>query len=248
MGKSKVLLLVEGEKVEKELFQHFYKLYGLANIEIVAYKTHIYAFYNRLKNDYPDDKGNIDFEFIDIPLFLNDYLNLSEKDLLNESDFSDIILVFDFDPHDSQYDPKELEILLDNFSDSTGKGKLYLNYPMVESYKDIKSLNDTDFKNSTVHIDDLKKRHKRRTSNYKRIVDSNSCISKIDDIDKDIANSLLNIHSNKLTYLLNTISYEEENKYKLLCDKQCEKLKREDLIWVLNTSILHMLDEYGTIK
>ncbi|MEK4444324.1 hypothetical protein [Niallia sp. FSL K6-0077] len=246
MEKSKVLLLVEGEKVEKDLFRHFYNLYGINNIEIVAYKTHIYAFYNRLKKDYADMEGNIDFEFIDLPLFLNDYLNLDEKDLLNETDFRDIILVFDFDPHDSQFDRQKLEILLENFSDSTGRGKLFLNYPMIESFKDINSLEDEHFKNSTVHIDDLRKRSKG-TSGYKKMVDSNTCISSIEDIDTDIANALLQIHNNKLYFLLKHLAYEEENKYKLVCTEQCDKLKKENLIWVLNTSLLHMLEEYGYI-
>lgn len=125
MEKSKILLLVEGEKVEKDLFQHLYSLYGIDNIEIIAYKTNIYAFYNRLKKDYPDSDGDIEFEFIDIPLFLNEYFDLDEENLLNEADFSDIILIFDFDPHDPQFDALKLKVLLDNFSDSTERGKLF---------------------------------------------------------------------------------------------------------------------------
>ncbi|MGE7673776.1 hypothetical protein ACQKMV_09395 [Lysinibacillus sp. NPDC094403] len=245
--KSKVLLLVEGEKVEKELFQHFYYLYGIENVEIVAYKTHIYAFYNRLKKDYSDEEGNIDFEFIDLPLFLNDYLELDGADLLNEADFRDIILVFDFDPHDSQFDQNKLDILLDNFSDSTGRGKLYLNYPMIESFKNIESLEDPLFNKTTVHIDDLKKRYKG-TSGYKQIVESTTCICNIEDIDTSIANALLKLHNNKLNYLLKNLSYEEESKYKLFCTVQCDKLEKESLIWVLNTSLLHMLEEYGYVK
>lgn len=130
---------------EKELFKHLYELYGKHYVEIIAYKTHVYAFYNRLKKDYSDELGNISFEYIDLPLFLNDYLDLSEDEVLNESDFSDIILIFDFDPHDPQYDPDKLSDLLGNFSESTGRGMLYINYPMVESYKDITSLEDPLF-------------------------------------------------------------------------------------------------------
>lgn len=247
MGKSKILLLVEGEKVEEELFQHFYNLYGIENVEIVAYKTHVYAFYNRLKNDYADNEGNIDFEFIDLPLFLNDYLKLGGEDLLNESDFRDIILIFDFDPHDSQFDQNKLNILLESFSDSTGRGKLYLNYPMIESFKHVSSLEDHLFNESSVPIEILKER-RRGTSAYKALVDSSSFIDRIGDIDKSIANGLMKLHNDKLNYLLESKNYEDGNKYKLFCSVQCEKLINENLIWVLNTSLLHMLEEYGYIK
>ncbi|MDQ0232147.1 hypothetical protein [Metabacillus malikii] len=247
MERSKILLLVEGEKVEKDLFEHFYNLYGINNVEIVAYKTHIYAFYNRLKNDYADSDGNIEFDIIDLPLFLNEYLNLEGESLLNEADFTDIILIFDFDPHDPQFDPNKLEILLDNFSDSTDRGKLFINYPMVESFKDTDSLDNPTFKDSTVHIDILKERS-RRTSRYKRIVDSYSCIGSIEEITTEVANSLLKLHSFKLEYLLHTFSYTDEDTYKMLCKKQCHKLNNENLIWVINTSLLHMLDEYGFIN
>lgn len=250
MGKSKILLLVEGEKVEKELFQHFYNLYGIENVDIVAYKTHVYAFYHRLKNDYHDDQGNIDFDFIDLPLFLNDYLKLDGEDLLNESDFRDIILIFDFDPHDEQFDQEKLNILLENFSDSTGRGKLYLNYPMIESFKHVNSLEDHQlFNQSSVHIDILKERH-RKTSAYKVVVDSGTCINEIEDIDNSIANALMKLHNDKLNYLLENenVSCEDENRYKLFCSVQCDKLKQENLIWILNTSLLHMLEEYGYIK
>lgn len=245
--RSKILLLVEGEKAEKELFEHFYRLYGIDHMEIVAYKTHIYAFYNRLKRDYADEEGNIDFEFIDIPLFLNEYLNLKGERLLNEADFTDIILVFDFEPHDSQFDPIKLEILLDNFSDSTGRGKLFINYPMVESFKDTNSLSNPRFNESTVHLNSLKNRF-RGTSRYKQMVDSNTCIGNMNEINIVEANSLLNLHSCKLEFLLKSKSYNVEQKYKLLCTKQCEKVKNESLVWIINTSILHMLDEYGYIK
>lgn len=247
VGKSKILLLVEGEKVEKDLFQHFYNLYGIENVEIVAYKTHIYAFYNRLKNDYANAEGDIDFEFIDLPLFLNDYLKLGEEDILNEADFRDIILIFDFDPHDPQFDKNKLNILLENFSDSTGRGKLFLNYPMIESYKHITSLEEPLFNKTTVHIDDLRQRYKG-TSGYKQIVESTTCICNIEDIDTSIANTLLKLHNNKLNKLLDNLLDEEESKYKVFCNVQCEKLDKENLIWVLNTSLLHMLEEYGFVK
>lgn len=247
LGKSKILLVVEGEKVEVELFEHFYSLYGLENIEIVAYKTNIYAFYNRLKKDFSNKEGNIDYEFIDLPLFLNEYFNLEGENLLNSYDFNDKILIFDFDPQDTSYSPDILKELMDNFSNSTEIGKLYLNYPMVESFKHITSLEDsTSFENLTVHIDIVKNKI-GKVSEYKKLVDSQTCISNIVDIDTDIGNHLLDLNHSKLHVIVGE-ELDVESKYIKLVEKQCGKLDEESLIWVINTSILHMLDEYGELS
>ncbi|MER1987793.1 MAG: hypothetical protein ABS948_18100 [Solibacillus sp.] len=240
--KTKILLLVEGEKTEKELFSHLYEIYGINDVEIISYKTHIYAFYHRLFNDYSVD-GVIDFDFIDIPLFLNDYFSLEGEEILNESDFRDIILIFDFDPHDPSYDADKLEILVENFNESTDKGKLYINYPMIESYKDITSLEDGSFNNSEVTLEDLKKRS-RGTSYYKRLVDSRTCITDIQLLDGEKIKDIILVHQKKLEYILGD-KYEEFEKYKSLCNLQCEKVSNDNSLWILNTSILHMLEQYG---
>lgn len=246
MGNQKVLLIVEGEKSERVLFTKLYNLYGMSNVEIVAYKTNIYALYNRLKKEYSDGESSIDFEAIDLPLFLNDYLKLEEAELLNEADFSDIILIFDFDPQDPGYDKNILLDLIDNYSESTGRGKLYLNYPMLESYKDVVSLDDSAFQTSLVTLATLKQR-RGKTNLYKIEVDARTRIKQVADIDTQISDQLMKLHQKKLQFVL-----EEDNEidsdYRMLCEIQCDKLSTEEQIWILNTSILHLFDEYGYIN
>ncbi|WP_270166802.1 hypothetical protein [Paenibacillus sp. SYP-B4298] len=123
MAERAILLLVEGEVVEPKLLNHFYNLYGIHNIRIVAYKTNLYALYHRLKKDYADQHGDIDYAAIDVPLFLNDYFQLEEPNKLNRLDFSDILLIFDFDPQDPSYTSEKLLEMLHNFSNSTDIGK-----------------------------------------------------------------------------------------------------------------------------
>lgn len=240
--KTKILLLVEGEKVERELFSHLYRIYDIDNVEIVAYKTHIYAFYHRLLKDYSVD-GIIDFDYVDIPLFLNEYFGFEDEEILNESDFRDIILIFDFDPHDPSYDPNKLKILLENFMESSDKGKLYINYPMIESYKDILSLNDKNFNTSEVTVLDLQKRT-GGISYYKKLVDSRTFVNDIQDLDEEKIKGIINVHNNKLMSILNE-DFCEETKYLKLCDLQCEKVNDSGSLWIINTSILHMLEQYG---
>ncbi len=42
-----------------------------------------------------------------------------------------------------------------HFDESTDRGKLYLNYPMLESYKDLKSVPDPRFLERTVGIQEI---------------------------------------------------------------------------------------------
>lgn len=246
---KKILLIVEGEKAEKELFTHFYHLYDIDAVEIVAYKTHIYAFYNRLKKEYSDGEGLIDFENIDLPLFMNDYLQLEEDELLNEDDFSDIILIFDFDPQDPQFKPDILIELIENYDESTGKGKLYINYPMLESFMDITSMDDPSFKTSTVELSTLKTKI-GKTNKYKKYVEERTFLNKIEDIDVEIGNQLIKMHKNKFEYLLEQSDVEYRDKDfndRRICVFQCHSLKYDELVWVLNTSLLHLYIEYGYI-
>jgi hypothetical protein len=243
MEMSKILLIVEGQKTERELFKHFYRLYNQPNVEIVAYRTNIYSFYNRLKRDFAEQDGKIDYDLIDLPLFLNDYLKLGEEKKLNEMDFIEKILVFDFDPQDPNYSPQVLVELMENFSNSTENGKLYINYPMVESFRDIESLDDKAFLNSMVSLKVLQQKV-RRMNQYKRDVDARTCIRDIEDIDVEIGSKLMNLHYQKVNTI---IENKSEGKYLHLCRTQCDKLQAESLIWIVNTSILHLLDEYGIL-
>ena len=241
---SKILLLVEGAKTEKQLLDHFYKLYEKSQKEIetyiLPYGTHIYVFYKKFKEYFLSKNGEINHDLIDLPLFLNDYLKPEEN--LNDMDFNEHILIFDFEPHDQNYSELILVELMEIFADSTKHGKLYLNYPTVESFKDITSLDDEDtFINSTVTLNILKQRK------YKSHVDNKAKITQlnhINKINKEIGNRLLKLHNQKLTFITKHPNDSNE-KYLQLCKKQCKKLEDEKLIWIINTCILHLLDEYG---
>ena len=52
------------------------------------------------------------------------------------------------------------------FDDSTQNGKLYLNYPMLESYKHLRAHGDSDYLRRTVKVD------RKTLSKYKETVDA----------------------------------------------------------------------------
>ena len=70
--------------------------------------------------------------------------NLSKKALFDDS-YSDILLIFDLDPHDSGFTPEKIIGMANYFVESSDMGKLYINYPMVEAFYHMASIPDPDF-------------------------------------------------------------------------------------------------------
>ena len=95
MAKStKVLLIVEGAKREVELVRRLFEEYKLQiEREIYVYGTNIYELYERVFEGHENEMDSIDL-----------LQKLKEKDLQNpvlDQTFSDIILIFDYDPQDN---------------------------------------------------------------------------------------------------------------------------------------------------
>ena len=81
-------------------------------------------------------------------------------------DYSDVVLIFDFDPHDNRFSISRLSELLAYFNESTDEGKLYINYPMVEACKHFVGDDDFDFLTREISVSDV--------AQYKRIVGDES--------------------------------------------------------------------------
>ena len=245
---SKVLVVVEGSKTERELFEKLYELYGEANVDIVSFNTHVFTLYKFLKEYYSDENGVIDYRTIRIPLFLKDYKPLLPQDRkkLLDSKFTDVILIFDFEPHAPEFKNETIQELLFHFSESNRQGKLYLNYPMVESFKDLTSLPDPNFVNTKAQKNDI-------NYDYKKIVNNRTVLKAhgIKDIDHKVGKILIKAHDDKLRAIIQNINDESEcmhQKYIDLCYLQCDMIEKERKVWILNTSILYFLEEYGSLE
>lgn len=137
-----ILCVYEGEKTEKQIFdnlrKNFFSDKDFVQVDMVgtAFCGCIYDLYKKLKT--------LDFD-ADIVQLLKEHLskkNCAFLDDYKRDSFSEVYLFFDFDP---QRKTSEIEAaiteMLEVFNDETGAGKLYINYPMVESLKDLKKIN-----------------------------------------------------------------------------------------------------------
>ena len=139
-NKRQILVIVEGSKTDYNLMTHLLNVYGISqDHNIVAYDTNIYSLYNVVfATDDPDS--------IDILQSLKEHEKDSKKKRIFNQRYTDILLIFDFDPQDPNFSPQKILEMVNFFVESSDMGKLYLNYPMVEAFYHMKSIPDDDYK------------------------------------------------------------------------------------------------------
>ena len=170
-----ILFIFEGNKREPQLFSSMQKLFFPKGNEaiICSFGNNIYELYRKMQE--MDGVG-------DVVSILREKSKDKEdnpfKDVVSSSDFSEIYLFFDYDFHNRNYTLEELNVritsMLSVFDNETENGKLYINYPMVESIRYTKLLPDSQYWSYTVSRDSC--------ASFKKISDSFSDYQSLDFI------------------------------------------------------------------
>lgn len=91
--------------------------------------------------------------------------------------------------------------LLEYFSDEYENGKLYINYPMIESYKDVVNYNPHDYYDQFIHVN--------KSKTYKNYLNSKTkIINSIRDLTKNKLEYIIYINLTKSNFYLNS-SYKK---------------------------------------
>ncbi|WP_348682067.1 hypothetical protein [Duncaniella freteri] len=151
-----ILFVFEGSKREPRLFEAIKEIFLPREIEpiICTYGCNIYKLYSQIKKyDVFDDKESVDTVSILKDLLISKGDNVLKG--INPSDISEIFLFFDYDFHhhsieDLISDNEHIVEMLKFFDDETTSGKLYINYPMIESIRYTKCLPDNEYFSYTV--------------------------------------------------------------------------------------------------
>lgn len=246
----KILLITEGDKTEYNFFKNLFEKFEI-KVQIFSVGCNIYSLYQYVCKY--DKNVNIKFAVKDLIRKKNS-LDEETEEILSLN-FAYTYLVFDMDIHHNKpeykynyFENKKLlkEILeyFDNETDDT-RGKLYLNYPMMESYRDLDGFNDFNYIFRRINVDE--------SSNYKQIVSKR----KISGI-----NILNYTKSNYLSiWVLNSKKLLSINKIKIILRKDYDKyyspryiysvvksvMDTENKIFVLNSSIF-LLSDYNINK
>ena len=143
--RSQNLLIVEGHHEKNRLFWLIIKCFPEINInmdEIWIYGTNIYQLYNDIVKEYGEEWAE-ENEDIDLP-FVISKKEYPDK-LRYKEDFTNIVLVFDYERHDTNFSEEKILEMQRCFVDAADMGRLYINYPMIESYQHLCRLPDDDF-------------------------------------------------------------------------------------------------------
>ena len=238
MGSAKILICVEGAKTEEKILKHLFKIYDLAlDYEIVSYKTNIYVLYQQMFAEKDQDDR-------DLLQTLKEHERDSDKKSILDAHYSDIILIFDFDPQDGLFSEEKINEMLVFFDESTENGKLYINYPMAEAFYHMPTIPDAGFQNRTVHIQTLIEHR------YKALVNTETVRNNYDMFatTKSECDYVIIEHYKKAWKLLN-LKPEEKNFPSFLdvLNAQINNMKLSNEISVLCTCVSFILEYDGNL-
>lgn len=149
-----ILILFEG-KNDKTYFESLKQLFFPEKLDtfVCTYNSNIYSLYTKLREHdvFAEVLG------VDTVSVLKDILLEKGDETLKdirEDEVSEIYMFFDYDFQENartlEENNRRLAEMLDFFADETANGKLYINYPMVESLRYTKELPDNDYWTYTV--------------------------------------------------------------------------------------------------
>ena len=248
---AKALVIVEGERLEPRFFKQFTKVYGI-ELDVYVVGANIYDLYNKLK-DY-------DFNCYIKDILPNVGNTVAGMDDILQQKFAYTYLVFDFDAHHREIGEEDLDIdtVIHNnitklremagfFTNETdpGIGRLYINYPMMESYRDCNAFFDEAYRDNAIPIEDI--------PDYKGIAGRKKLASvHISKYSKENFSDLTKMNIYKLHKLTKNIwgeipydEYVNLSIAAMILDCQSQKIDNERSIDVLNTALFIVTDHFG---
>ncbi len=234
MKAKNILFIVEGANDEPRFIkQLFSKCFPSTQYNIYSYEANLHMLANRLERDYP----SFEEDELDILLFLKSYESKNKE--IFDLKYTDVFLIFDFEPQhiDLHFDTIKKMILY--FNQSEERGKLFINYPMMQSYRHMSSLPCNEFLMSKLLKDAF--------HNYKEIVSKDSFNNDVSTYEYTTFISLAFHHLSKLLFIQNGIvsvptyeNYDSLN-YTRILDIQLKNLQ-SDFLWIVNTCTMILID------
>ena len=245
--KRKILVIVEGARAEKKFMESLGNIF-LMDFEICFFGTNIYSLYKRM-------------EELEFNADVRDVLRIMRPEY-NEAlleKFTYTYLIFDLDAHHPKRDDTRSinEIVIDNiekvaelaeyFTDETDPsiGRLYINYPMLESYKDCDMPFDDDYKFEFIGLDNIR-RFKAHVSTKRMGASS------VEKYSESVFKDLIRMNIYKLNYISNNEwgsleheDYQAHSATDYILNVQRELVSKNNEVAVINTSLFIPLDYYG---
>ena len=209
--RNQTLVVVEGDFEKKTVLNLLCNCFPQLNIQkenIHVYGAKIYDLYHLIELEYGDDWFEQDVD-IDIPLLISRREGISP--VLDQRKFTNIYLIFDYEHHDILYSDEKIERMQRHFDSASDDGMLYINYPMIESFVDVKSFAEEEYFQKRISVCCQPGRC------YKQLAQNDSIIYEYINVYKKIIEELkrqaCDISIEDLTREVCTMMVNEENKY-----------------------------------
>ena len=237
MASNRILFIVEGEGDEVPFIRRLLsKCSSDKEYDFYTYRCNIHVLSQILFDEYPDFED----DEVDIQLILKSKERDRRKKEKLSRKYQDIFLIFDLDPQHDHPHFDTIFRMLKFFNDSSDHGKLFINYPMMQSYKHFSTLPDDSFADRCVTINECQ--------NYKKIVGDMSKYTDINEYSYRVFISLLVHHLKKANYILTgryiLPDYEDYILWEgsKIFEKQYHFLEENESVYVLNTCIFLLVD------
>ncbi len=247
----KILLIVEGERREANFFKALAGQCGIP-AEFYAVGGNISMLYGMMEKE-----GFM----CDVKSLLLEHPRDGQDTAVLRQSYAETYLIFDCDAHHTQLKREHAECTdreialrvmtrvrkmagqLNNETDPT-RGKLYVNYPSMESYRDADACFDPAYRDARVALADL--RHYKALTGRRRLASKRLETFTSRDFDDLIR---MNVH--KLNWLLGEgwgpcaySDYRRRSEQATIADREAGAM-REGFVEVLNTSLFLPLDYFG---
>lgn len=239
MKNRNILLLVEGEVAEVKAFERIGELFFDKNTQLrfFAYKSNIYSLYQKIIADE---------EFTSTIGILKEIATTKEDRKILNLKFSEIYLIFDFDPQEPAYSDKKIKDLVALFNNETEFGKLYVNYPMMESMRDHHNFDINDFLYRTVQLEGLS------SEGYKDYIKKHGYQRAISNLTEKHFKKMSKINIIKTNYMIcNKMNFPALDEFVYvtnqnnILDIQIKEKNTKNLFFVLNTCMFFLVDYFG---
>jgi hypothetical protein len=175
---------------------------------------------------------------LDILLHLRSRETDPAKKAIFDRRYSEILLIFDFEPQDPDFTEDRIREMAGFFIESTEMGKLYINYPMAESFYHMKSIPDTDYDTYIATMDELKsKQYKARVNKENRNRDYTKFA-----VERNECNTVIRQNINKAWHILGEDANPAPPNPISVLEAQIDKKNNEQAIAVLCTCVFYISD------
>ena len=250
MNKAKALFIVEGKSAEKRIVNNLVRCLGEIsnlNIQTVSVSANIHMLYRKL------EENNFFLNITDAICGLQD-VSEEDKKVLSEGPFAFKYLVFDLDLQhydlnkgDSiQKGLAEIEEMLRYFQNETDEsgGKLYINYPMLESYRDCRSFFEEEYSTKSVKLNEC--------VDYKTIVGERGNNQNINTYSHEDFTDLICMNLYKLNQItkgtwskMGFSQYRDVTRMNLLFNREKLSITNDRIIKVINSLMFFPIDYLG---